>query len=224
MADGVTFPLLALSRLRMGTDGKGVTTLAAGAGCPLRCRWCLNQKLLAEKQPEWVTPEELFKRTRIDNLYFQATGGGLCFGGGESLLHADFIAAFRELTGGAWKLSAETSLHVPEAVLATALSCVDEFIVDIKSMDAAIYQEYTGGDCGLVLRNLQTLARAVPPENVKVRVPLIPRYNDEADQQKSEALLRQMGFTRIELFEYVTRPEHLSGGEPPGPRQKRESI
>ena len=47
MADGVIFPLLALSRLRMGTDGKGVTTLIAGAGCPLRCRWCINKTLLA---------------------------------------------------------------------------------------------------------------------------------------------------------------------------------
>lgn len=207
MADGVTFPLLALSRLRMGTDGKGVTTLAAGAGCPLRCRWCINKKLLAEKQPEYVSPEELFQRTRIDNLYFQATGGGVCFGGGEALLHADFIAAFRELTGGAWKLSAETSLHVPKSALATALTCVDEFIVDIKSMDADVYRRYTDGDSGLVLRNLQTLARAVPPENVKIRAPLIPQYNDEADQQKSEALLRQLGFTRIELFSYVKREE-----------------
>ena len=207
MADGVTFPLLALSRLRMGTDGKGVTTLVAGAGCPLRCRWCINKKLLAEKQPEYVTPEELFERTRIDNLYFQATGGGVCFGGGEALLHADFIAAFRALSGGAWKLSAETSLHVEESALQTALTCVDEFIVDIKSMDADIYRRYTGGDGGLVLRNLQTLARAVPPDNVKIRVPLIPQYNDGADQQKSEALLRELGFTEIERFAYVKREE-----------------
>ena len=191
----------------MGIDGEGVTTLVAGAGCPLRCRWCLNKRVLAEKTPEWVTPEELFERTRIDNLYFQATGGGLCFGGGESLLHAGFIAAFRALTGGAWKLSAETSLHVSETALQTALTCVDEFIVDIKSMDADIYRSYTGGDNGLVLRNLQTLAHAVPPENVKIRVPLIPQYNDETDQQKSEALLRQLGFTGIELFEYVVREE-----------------
>ena len=95
MADGARYPLLGLSRLRMGIDGEGVTTLVAGAGCPLRCRWCINKRLLAEKQPEWITPGELFERTRIDNLYFQATGGGLCFGGGESLLHAAFIASFR---------------------------------------------------------------------------------------------------------------------------------
>ena len=207
MADGVRFPLLALSRLRMGTDGEGVTTLAAGAGCPLRCRWCLNRRLLAEKQPEWVTPEELFARARVDDLYFQATGGGICFGGGESLLHADFIAAFRALTGGVWKLTAETSLCAPEEALTAVLPCLDAFIVDVKSMDGAVYRAYTGGDPAPMMRNLRTLANAVPPEKVRVRVPLIPGYNDAADQQNSARLLREMGFTRIETFEYVIKKD-----------------
>ena len=41
----VTFPLLALNRHRMATDGEGVTTLVAGAGCPLHCKWCINKKV-----------------------------------------------------------------------------------------------------------------------------------------------------------------------------------
>ena len=36
------FPLFGLSRLRMGSDGQGVTTLVAAKGCPLRCKWCCN--------------------------------------------------------------------------------------------------------------------------------------------------------------------------------------
>ena len=43
-----TFPLIGMARLRMGIDGSGITTLVAGAGCPLRCKWCINQKLLQE--------------------------------------------------------------------------------------------------------------------------------------------------------------------------------
>ncbi len=212
------FPQLGLSRLRMATDGKGVTTLVAGAGCPLRCEWCINRRLLAEKTPEWVSPETLFERTRVDNLYFQATGGGLCFGGGEALLHTAFVAAFRPLTGGAWKLTAETSLHVPEQTLAAALTCFDDFIVDIKSMDANVYRRYAGGDAGLVLRNLKTLVSSVPPERVRLRVPLIPGYNDEADQQNSEALLRELGFMQIELFPYVIKDEPPAAGrEAPSP-------
>ena len=55
------YPLLAVSRLRMGTDGIGVTTLVSGAGCPLSCRWCINKRLLREAPAESVTPEELLE-------------------------------------------------------------------------------------------------------------------------------------------------------------------
>ena len=45
------YPLLSLSRLRMGIDGEGVTTLVAGAGCPLSCRWCINERLCVRAGP-----------------------------------------------------------------------------------------------------------------------------------------------------------------------------
>ena len=202
-----TFPLLALSRLRMETDGAGVTTLVAGAGCPLACRYCLNRRLLAEKKPEPVSPEELYTRTRIDDLYFQATGGGLCFGGGESLLHADFIAAMRRLIGGAWRLTAETSLCVPETAVKTAVGCLDAFIVDVKTLDPAIYRAYTGGDNAPALRNLAFLSKAVPPERVTVRLPLIPGFNTEENRQADLARLRGMGFTKFDLFDYIIKDE-----------------
>ena len=196
------FPLLAIDRLRMESDGTGVTTLVAGAGCPLRCRWCLNGAVLSKQQPEWITPQTLLERTNIDNLYFQATGGGLCFGGGESLLHAGFIAAFRSLIGSAWKLTVETSLQVPSAALQTAIRTVDAFIVDVKTADPEIYRRYTGGENRIAFENLQTLLKNVPPENIKVRVPLIPEFNNAADQAKTAVLLREMGAENIEIFTY----------------------
>ena len=107
---------------------------------------------------------------------------------------------------------------MPEQTLADALTCFDELIVDIKSMNADVYRRYTGGDAGLVLRNLKTLAKALPPERVRLRVPLIPGYNDEADRQNSEALLRELGFTQIELFPYVIKDEPPAAGrEAPSP-------
>lgn len=208
MAENVPrFPLLALSRLRMEVDGAGVTTLVAGAGCPLSCRFCINKKLLSEKRPEWITPQTLFERTRIDNLYFQATGGGLCFGGGEALLHTDFVAAFREQCGSAWKLTAETALHVPVEAVKKAAGTMDAFIVDIKTMNAEIYRRYTGRDNARVYENLKLLADALPPEKVVLRVPLIPAYNDGADREKSVEILKKMGFTRFDLFTYTIKSE-----------------
>lgn len=199
------FPLLSIARLRMGIDGRGVTTLAAGAGCPLRCRWCINEKVLREGVPLFITAEELTERVRIDDLYFRATGGGITFGGGESLLHAGFIRRFREVCPPEWRISAETSLAVPEELLLTAIPAVDDFIVDCKDMDPDIYRRYTGGDPELMAANLKLLLASVSAERIRVRVPLIPEFNDREAQSRSAETLRSLGVENIELFDYVKR-------------------
>ena len=197
------YPLLGLARHRMEVDGDGVTTLVAGAGCPLCCAFCINRELLRQT-PRFVTAEELYRSVRVDDLYFQATGGGLCFGGGESLLHTDFYRALRPLCPG-WRFTAETCLNVPRESLERAAEHFDAFILDVKTLDAAIYRAYTGREQGPLLENLRFLAETLPPERLRVRVPRIPDYNDASDQDKTEAALRRMGFTRIERFDYVLR-------------------
>ena len=200
-----TYPLLSVARLRMGTDGEGVTSLVAGAGCPLRCRWCINARMLREAPAERLTAPELLERVRADDLYYRATGGGVTFGGGESLLHAGFISRFRELCPPEWKVRAETSLAVPPELLKEALTAVDGFIVDCKDMDPELYRRYTGGDAALMQRNLKRLLEAAGPERVTVRVPLIPEFNTPEDRERSAERLRAMGVTRLDLYEYVKR-------------------
>ena len=108
--DELRYPLVGFDRLRMETDGEGVTTLVAGGGCPLSCHYCINKKLLAKAPAEHVTVSELYKRVSIDDLYFRATGGGVTFGGGESLLHASFIKEFRGLRGNIFSVCAMQSI------------------------------------------------------------------------------------------------------------------
>lgn len=88
------------------------------------------------------TPEALYDALAVDDLYFQATNGGVTFGGGEPLMHADFLRAFIRLVNGRWRVRAETSLHVPPE---NAVLPLDEYIVDIKDMNPAIYHAYTAG-------------------------------------------------------------------------------
>lgn len=203
------YPLYSLSRLRMGMDGAGVTTLVAGAGCPLSCRWCINKRLLREGKATPVTASELVEKLRIDDLYFRATGGGACFGGGESLLHAAFLRAFRAAAPSDWRITAETSLAVPPESVKLAASCVDFFIVDCKSMDPDIYRAYTGGDFDLMLSNLRLLLSLVGPERICVRVPLIPEFNTPDVQRQSADRLEAMGFPAscLDLFPYVIRED-----------------
>lgn len=205
--DEPLYPLLGISRLRMGSDGVGVTTLVAGAGCPLHCRWCINQRLLREAPAEPVTAGELLRRVEVDDLYFRATGGGVAFGGGESLLHAAFIRRFRAVCPEPWRITAETSLAVPQENVALAADAVDLFFVDCKDMDGGIYRRYTGGEASLMKENLRFLLERKGPEAVIVRVPRIPGYNSAEDQQRSAAQLRAMGVTRLDLFDYVVRKD-----------------
>ncbi len=207
LQNGPVFPLLSIARLRMGTDGTGVTTLVAGAGCPLRCRWCINKKLLRDAPAENVTASELLDRVKIDDLYFRTTGGGITFGGGESLLHAPFIAEFRRICPPEWSIVAETSLAVPAESVKTAAESVSFFLVDCKDMDKGIYRSYTGENAELMKANLKLLLNTVGPERILVRVPLIPQYNTVSDQERSVSVLRAMGIENIDVFDYIIREE-----------------
>ena len=200
-----TFPLIGIARHRMGIDGSGITTLVAGAGCPLQCKWCINQKLLREAPVRHVTAQQLLELVKKDDLYYRATGGGITFGGGESLLHADFIRAFRQICPSEWRISVETSLCVPETLVAAAADAADAFIVDCKDMNAEIYKRYTGGDPSLMMNNLRYLLERTGPEHILVRVPLIPEYNTETDQEVSRKILLEMGVKNLDLFKYVCR-------------------
>ena len=197
------FPLLGLSRLRMQTDGTGITTLVAGAGCPLSCKWCINRRILSEKQPELLSPQELFARVRCDDLYFRATGGGVTFGGGEPLLHAAFLAEFRALCPD-WRLTVETSLNAAPELLAQCEKAVDEFIVDIKDWDETVYYAYTGHSGAQARENLRHLLMDCPAK-IHVRVPLIPQFNTPEQQSATAAALGALGAENIELFSYVLR-------------------
>ena len=93
--NGHVFHAIGIERLRVINDGEGITTLVAGYGCPLRCQYCLNPQCFEMPKPvRSYSLEEMIKEVSIDDLYFQATGGGVVFGGGEPLLQADFIHAF----------------------------------------------------------------------------------------------------------------------------------
>ncbi len=84
--------IMSVSRLRMGTDGKGVTTLVCFHGCPLSCKYCVNDHChQTDTERADYTPEELISVLSIDEPYFLMTGGGVAFGGGEPLLQAGFI-------------------------------------------------------------------------------------------------------------------------------------
>lgn len=201
----LTYPLYTISRLRMMTDGNGITSLVGSMGCPLRCKYCLNpHSWNGEAKTNYVTADELYDKLKIDNLYFLTTGGGVTFGGGESLLQAEFIAEFaRKYKHTGWKFYVETSLNVPTEKLEMVLDVVDAYSVDSKDMDPVRYNRYTGGDFSVFENNLKLLLDTVGPEKFQVRVPYIEGYNTREQQLENEQILRDMGVVHIDKFDYI---------------------
>ncbi|WP_289752415.1 radical SAM protein [uncultured Duncaniella sp.] len=198
--------IIGIARHRLSTDGDGVTTLVAFHGCPLHCRYCLNPQSLGDSgRFREYSPEQLYAETRIDELYFIATNGGVTFGGGEPCLRPQFIREFRELCGDGWQLNLETSLNVPTANIEALLPVVNTLIVDIKDMNPDIYRNYTGHNNALVLENLSLIAETERQSDCIVRIPLIPGYNTDADRENSRKALKAIGFTRVDLFTYQIR-------------------
>lgn len=198
-------PLIGISRLRMGTDGHGVTTLVAFHGCPLRCKYCLNPQSLSDDAKVMMkTPEEVMEAIRKDELYYLATNGGVTFGGGEPLMRAEFIKEVLELGAKQWHITVETSLNVPQWKLVLLFPYIHEYVVDIKDMNPYIYKAYNGRDNELVKSNLRWLIEHGKAENITCRIPLIPEFNTPEDQQRSKQELEVMGITRFDLFTYRT--------------------
>ena len=206
MQSEVTAPFIAINRHRLTTDGEGVTTLVAFHGCPLHCQYCLNAQCL-QVDGVWcrLTPGELYSEVEIDDLYFMATGGGICFGGGEPLLRSDFIKAFAEIMNPEWKLTIETSLNVPLENVKAIASLVQMWYVDIKDMNPDIYKAYGCKENKQVISNLQWLAANGYADKVIIRLPLIPEYNTDEDRQQSQQQLEKMGFTNFDKFNYIVR-------------------
>ena len=201
----MTAPVITCDRHRLATDGVGVTTLVCFHGCPLRCQYCINPFSFApDTRRTDMTPEQLYQKVKVDELYFLATGGGVTFGGGEPLLYPDFLAEFRRICGESWHLCAETSLNVPWEHVRKAAECIDVFYVDVKDTNPDIYRRYTGRENAQVLENLKKLTEMVGSERIIVRLPLIPDYNTDEDRAGSQSLLTAMGLTQFDLFTYKT--------------------
>lgn len=199
--------VMGINRHRMYIDGQGINTLVALEGCPLKCKYCINKNLLAEGKVQEMSLQELAEKVLIDYCYFMATGGGITFGGGEALLHSGQIKAFREVLPKDVPIKIETSLNVPMERLLELIDVVDEFIIDIKTMNPQIYKEYTGLDNSRLLENLEVLCEKGLQDKCKIRIPNIPGFTLQADIDKAAESMENMGFRNLEVFDYIIRGE-----------------
>lgn len=157
-------------------DGKHLFEREKCTACGRCAEVCLGNALLFYGRE--MTAKQLMATILEDRVFYESTGGGVTLSGGEPLVQADFCAEL--LT-----MAKEEGLHtavdtcgmVSWETFTKVLPVTDLFLYDVKQMDAALHQRYTGRDNRLSLSNLRHLCEH--GAEVEVRIPLVPGVNDD---------------------------------------------
>jgi pyruvate formate lyase activating enzyme len=122
-----------------------------------------------------MTVADVLEILLADRNYYETSGGGVTFSGGEPLLQSDFIIALaRALAAEGIGCVIETSGFCDSSTLAQVIAMMDHVLFDVKMMDRESHLTWTGVDNVLILQNLD-LAAAMKPTTV--RIPLVPTVN-----------------------------------------------
>ena len=132
-------------------------------------------------------PEELCRELVKDRAYF-GRDGGVTLSGGEALLQEGALELLRLLKAEGIQTAVDTCGMVFAEQLEAALPYTDILLYDLKLMDDAEHQRWTGRSNALILRNLGVAARwAKGSGRLWIRTPVIPGATD------SEKNIRAIG-------------------------------
>jgi pyruvate formate lyase activating enzyme len=127
--------------------------------------------------------EEILREIEKDLPFYRKSGGGVTFSGGEPYGQPDLLM---ELLRGLKRLdirtAVETSLQAAWKHISPSLPYVDTFLADVKHTDAGKFKEFTAGNLGLIQENFRRLADK--SARVVARVPVIPGFNDSAEEMR----------------------------------------
>ncbi|MGW8315207.1 MAG: glycyl-radical enzyme activating protein [Bacteroidales bacterium] len=206
-------------------DGPGIRTTLFLKGCPLRCWWCHNpesqspdpftveveRKLNGRSVPaertygERAEVEELIEVLLKDRPYFEESGGGVTFSGGEPLMQPEGL--FGLLEGSkqhGLHTTLDTSGFAPREVLERIEPYTDLFLYDLKNEDPELHRKYTGVNNALIRRNADFLLQK--GASVIFRVPVIPGIN--STEKEVDGMVRFLEERKDHLKEVHLLPYH----------------
>ncbi len=178
-------------------DGPGIRTTVFFQGCPLDCQWCHNP----ESRPAGITActtgstpgpggsdasgltgrqvsaDDLMAQILQDEIFYDQSGGGVTFSGGEPMLQIDFLATMLKRCRAAGLHTAlDTSGHAPWEDFERVLDDTDLILFDLKLMNDIEHIKHTGVSNEQILSNLQRLATT--GKEITIRLPMIPDLTD----------------------------------------------
>ena len=153
--------------------------------------------------------DEVLKEVIKDKAFYETSGGGVTFSGGECMLQIDFLTEIlKKCKENGIHMAVDTAGHIPWESFEKIIPDTDLFLYDIKAMNDEIHKEYTGVSNSLILENLARLLKS--NVGVWVRVPIIPGVNDSEDEMKKiKSFFEANGYPeKVELLPYHAMGEH----------------
>jgi pyruvate formate lyase activating enzyme len=144
---------------------------------------------------------ELTAEVLKDRQYYEMSGGGVTFSGGEPTVQGDFLTEL--LTAYRKKgisTALETSGFCPVEKFSAIVRLCDIVLFDVKQTDGETHKLFTGAENRVILENLCNTASVT---RTIVRVPLIPGFNNNKDFYTSLAqLLKDTAVSEVHLLPY----------------------
>lgn len=126
------------------------------------------------------TPDELMAELLKDAVFYETSGGGVTFSGGEPMMQVDFLAEVLPRCHEAGvHVALDTCGLAPWERYERVMPSVGLILLDIKLMDSVQHQQATGVDNALILANARRMAERGKP--MWIRTPIIPGYTDKVE-------------------------------------------
>ena len=162
--------------------------------CPAEAREKVGRKL---------TAPELFCEIQKDTPFYDTSGGGVTFSGGEPLMQVEFLIELLKLCGNEHiHRAVDTTGHASYENLMSVAGQTDLFLFDLKMMDSDKHEKYTGVSNRLILDNLRQLAQK--EIDLIIRIPLIPGVNDDVENlDRTGSFLNSLtGVKKVHILPY----------------------
>ncbi|MGK9173696.1 glycyl-radical enzyme activating protein [Yokenella regensburgei] len=157
-----------------------------------------------EKVGKEMTSRELADLLLRDKTFYDTSGGGVTFSGGEPALQAEFVReTVQWLKAEGVHVCLDTAGNIRSEKLLPLVDAVDLVSYDIKALDPEIHLACTGVDNHLILENARAIAAM--GKSMQVRMVIVPTQNDQPeDIRKRLDFIRTLGSAvlQVDILEY----------------------
>lgn len=167
---------------------------------------CQNRALKPEGEEKSV--EDVLKVIMQDLDFYEESGGGVTFSGGEALAQPEFTRTL--LTACKAKglhTAIETTSYASKELYLDVTEQVDLMLCDLKHWDSQKHRKATGVGNEIILENIKAAAEL--GRNILLRLPVIPGFNDSLDDARGFVqCMKKLGLDRIQLLPFHQFGEH----------------